>query len=186
MAGGVFIAIALCSLAGSTALAQASTPARLQPLVNDAVAQLKISYRHDSVEREARYEAIGQAVSAWNKSNRDQADNDRLAEWLRAAMRASMPGSHEAMPALPKFGPIPSETATKKAPNATTPQTLRAPAAGSQSSDNANVVSETPTSESHARENSVDTSRGQTREVQKPITADEGDPFRDDPLPIDN
>jgi hypothetical protein len=86
------------------AAAQATTsPVRLQSLVNDAVAQLQIAYRHDAAERRDRYEQVAAAVESWRRAERSKTNNRLLADWLRAAMRASMPGSRAALPPAPPF-----------------------------------------------------------------------------------
>jgi hypothetical protein len=171
-----------------------SSAARLQPLVNDAVAQLKISYRHDRVEREKRYEEIGRAAAAWNKSKRDAADNERLAEWLRGAMRVSMPGSHEPLPPLPEFAPAKTkdERNTEKKSDVnesptTSVETTAEPQTGRRAMEvHAPAAAATSSTEQLAHENADATSPMHTAETFRPAAADESDPFRDDPLPDEN
>jgi hypothetical protein len=183
--GGAVVALMCLSLAAPFALAQTSTTARLQPLVNDAVAQLKISYRHDQKEQEARYEAIGQAVSAWKQSPRQAADNERLAAWLRSAMQASMPGSHQPLPALPKFGAAASDEVIKNSKDLVdSPAVVHESTVKPQPGGGA-TPTETPADQVSAVEK-ADSAEAHTVEAHKPIAADEGDPFRDDPLPNEN
>ncbi len=96
--------------------------ARLQLLVNDTAAQLRLSYRQEPVELQQRRLVLGQAIAAWNKSARSDRDNHRLSEWLREAMRLSMPGSHEPLPPLPEF-PLPATPAVRLPPAEATPAT---------------------------------------------------------------
>ncbi|MEX2316201.1 MAG: hypothetical protein WD669_03550 [Pirellulales bacterium] len=178
--------------------------ARLQSLANDSVAQLQLSYRHDSVERSRRYDELGQAIAAWNKSARSAADNERLAEWLRQAMRASMPGSREALPPLPEF-PRPAPTAEEtplpprppssmtgnKLPTASTPSPAAEPTPADplpheNTPARAEQAAGEPVVEKVEKSDALPgtlTSKPVTAET--PVDQAEGDPFRDDPLPVD-
>src|SRR3954453_21402196 len=89
-------------LPGIVSLA-AGTADRLQILVNDTAAQLQLAYRQHPDERARRQEQLAAAVAAWRSAPRSEANNERLAGWLRAAILNSMPGSQEALPALPSF-----------------------------------------------------------------------------------
>jgi hypothetical protein len=82
--------------------ARQSAPS-LQALVNDTAVQFQLAYRHDAAEHRRRYDELAKAVSAWRAAPRDAANNQRLADWLRAAMRTSMPGSHDPLPPVPQF-----------------------------------------------------------------------------------
>jgi hypothetical protein len=163
-----------------------ASPQRLQPLVNDAVAQLQLSYRYDAAERQQRYETIGRAVAAWNQSRRTPAHNEQLADWLRRAMRASMPGSREPLPPVPEFDrPIAAETPVQATPAPTAQQ--------HQESNHDAAASATPAAESTesvpaepAGENAgkpATSPSGEATAVQHSRETDDGDPFRDDPLP---
>jgi hypothetical protein len=79
---------------------------KLQVLVNDTAVQLQLSYRQHPDERARRQEQLAAAVAAWRAVPRSEANNERLATWLRAAIASSMPGSKEPLPAVPSFATI--------------------------------------------------------------------------------
>jgi hypothetical protein len=175
-------------------------PPRLQSLVNDAVAQLQLSYRHDPAERQARYEEIGRAIDAWKKSARGPIDNERLAEWLRESMRASMPGSRTPLPSLPQFAPLASPTEgiplPKEPPAASTKEVhepvVAEPAERAQSTlIEPHATNDEPTRpletviEAPATASSSVLARPAS-DVAAPVGPIEDDPFRDDPLPDDH
>jgi hypothetical protein len=181
-----------------------TSPARLQSLVNDAAVQLQLSYRHDPLERGHRHDELGRAISAWNKSARTAADNERLAEWLRQAMQVSMPGSREALPPMPEF-PIskppaeviplpvrpPASTTINKQPTAKMPT----PAAESTAVESTPSASAPVRAEQAAGETAMEKveksdslpgiPNGRPSATESPIDPVDGDPFRDDPLPVD-
>jgi hypothetical protein len=180
----VVLSFALLGTAGHARGQTTNTPARLQALVNDAVAQLQLSYRHDPAERQARYEAIGVAIAAWNKSARGPADHQRLADWLRGAMQTSMPGSRESLPPLPEFDrpappaqrvPLPDATPTA----ADLPTDAHASTSDSHSAGDA--MSEARESQPADVAHPFDAAELPAAEL--PMGREEGDPFRDDPLP---
>jgi hypothetical protein len=103
-------------LAPTAAVAQ--TPIKLQSLVNETAAQFKIAYRQNAPQHRARYEQLSRALAAWKKAPRSEENDRLLAEWLRAAMRRSMPGSREALPPLPEFNRPSEETAPLQTPAA--------------------------------------------------------------------
>ena len=85
-------------------LAQTNTPpSKLQSLVNDTAKQLHLSYRHNLTQSHARYEQVRLAIAAWKAATRNDANDQLLAQWLRHAIRNSMPGSHVPLPAIPEF-----------------------------------------------------------------------------------
>jgi hypothetical protein len=91
--------------------AQTSAPPRnLQVLVNDTAAQFQLAYRHDPAERQHRYQELATAVKAWRAAERNELNDRLLSEWLRSAMRSSMPGSRASLRDVPMFGDIASVT----------------------------------------------------------------------------
>ena len=92
----------------SSAIAGAASPAadKLQVLVNNTAAQLQLAYRQHPDERARRQEQLSAAVAAWRAAPRSEANNERLATWLRAAILSSMPGSQEPLPAVPSFAAV--------------------------------------------------------------------------------
>jgi hypothetical protein len=101
------IASVLLGAAASFAQTPAST-SRLQSLVNDTAAQLQLVYRHNRAEHQRRREQLVEAIAAWRTAERSSANNERLADWLRDAIRSSMPGSREQLPPLPEFSQSPA------------------------------------------------------------------------------
>jgi hypothetical protein len=81
----------------------AGTADKLQSLVNDTAAQVQIAYRQHPDQRERRQEQLAAVVAAWRMAPRSEANNEKLAAWLRAAILSSMPGSQEPLPAAPSF-----------------------------------------------------------------------------------
>lgn len=176
----------------AAAYSQDHSPTRLQPLLNDAVAQLEISYRYDWTELERRYQIVSQAVVAWNKSSRDAVNNQRLADWLRAVMQSSMPGSQQALPPIPEFETEPVETEPLPTPSVDRPQAAPESPTESAGAEHADTRADAPTGASLEEPAAtttptpaepMETPSAQTMDVRKPVVVDEGDPFRDDPLP---
>jgi hypothetical protein len=83
--------------------ASAQTPSKLQSLVNETAAQFKMAYRHNTAEHRARYKQLSQALAAWRAAPRSEENDRLLTNWLRAAIRRSMPGSREPLLPLPDF-----------------------------------------------------------------------------------
>ena len=101
----ILVLVAACL---APAIAGAATPAtdKLQKLVNDTAAQLQLAYRQHPDERARRQEQLTAAVAAWRAAPRSEANNEKLATWLRAAILSSMPGSKESLPAIPSFAAV--------------------------------------------------------------------------------
>lgn len=89
-------------------IADAAPPAvaqteRQPTLAEQATIQIDLAFRGNSQEGQARREQLEAVVAAWRAAPRTDANNERLNNWLRAAIRASMPGSHNELPAAPTF-----------------------------------------------------------------------------------
>jgi hypothetical protein len=109
-------------------IAHAATPTdRVQLLVRETSAQFHIAYRLHPNEGQRRQEQLNAAVVAWRAAPRTDANNERFATWLRATIRASMPGSRDALPPTPTFTSA-GEKATRTIAPPTTPEpTLEEP-----------------------------------------------------------
>jgi hypothetical protein len=83
--------------------ARAQSPSKLQSLVNDAATQFKMAYRHNTDEHRARYDQLSKALAAWKAAPHSEENDKLLGDWLRGAIRRSMPGSREPLPPLPEF-----------------------------------------------------------------------------------
>lgn len=96
-------------------LTQASAQTRtgdsdIRSLARAAQLQLQLNYRSNLPEFTRRNEQIRAALAAWQASPRSAADREAMTGWLRQAIRDSMPGSHQALPPLPKFVARPSQS----------------------------------------------------------------------------
>lgn len=100
------VVLAMVWLAPGIAHAVAPATDKLQVLVNDTATQLQLAYRQHPGERARRQEQLAAAVAAWRAAPRSEANNEKLAIWLRAAIVSSMPGSKEPLPAAPSFAVI--------------------------------------------------------------------------------
>jgi hypothetical protein len=75
----------------------------LQTLTIEASAQIELAYRQHPLERELRRQQLAEVVKSWRAAERDQSNNELLANWLRAAIVNSMPGSQDPLPPVPAF-----------------------------------------------------------------------------------
>jgi hypothetical protein len=99
----MLVLVPVAWLIPGTASIAAGTGDKLQSLVNDTAAQVQLAYRQHPDERERRQEQLAAVVAAWRAAPRSEANNEKLAAWLRAAILSSMPGSQEPLPAAPNF-----------------------------------------------------------------------------------
>jgi len=150
----MLVLLAMAWFVPGIACAAVGAADKLQVLVNDTAAQLQLAYRQHPDERARRQEQLTAAVAAWRAAPRSEANNERLANWLRAAILSSMPGSKEPLPAVPSFAVI-----VKTEPPA---QAYEAPVE--------------PQASEKAREKTAP-----VEAAVKPAREREEDPFRDDP-----
>jgi hypothetical protein len=129
----------------------ATKPERLPELATEALAEFELAYRSYPAEGESRKAQLMAVVAAWRSAPRTEANNERLNNWLRAAIRASMPGSHDPLPPAPSF----ASTAQPK------PDTVRA-AAPTPARD----VTTQPKDESQKADNQVDPFRDDPADKQ--------------------
>jgi hypothetical protein len=133
--------LTVCLLTASTAMASAPVN-RLQALLNDTAAQIRLAYRHDPDEYNRRAAELAGVVRAWRAAERNGTNNQLLAAWLRAAIATSMPGSTEPLPAVPKFL-LSTKNVSQSADSA-----LTKPAAAPSSKSNDDPFRDDPPSES--------------------------------------
>ena len=120
--------LAVAALLLMTARAAAKPADKLQSLVNDTAAQIELAYRQNPTEGERRRAELVVVLAGWRAAERSEANNERLATWLRAAIRKSMPGVNEPLPAVPAFAatiknellPAGKSVLKKKTPEPTT------------------------------------------------------------------
>jgi len=96
----------LVLIAGLTFAADAlgaSSAKNLQALANEASVQIDLAYRQHPSERDLRKQQLAEALKSWRVAEHDTSNNERLANWLHAAIVNSMPGSQDPLPALPAF-----------------------------------------------------------------------------------
>jgi hypothetical protein len=84
----------------------ASSSEKLQTLTNETSAQINLAYRQHPSERDLRRQQLAEVVKSWRAAEHNEANNERLANWLRAAMVNSMPGSQDPLPPVPAFTSI--------------------------------------------------------------------------------
>src|SRR5882757_11317085 len=107
------------SVCAASAISQAAAaPDRLPVLIAEASAQFKLAYRSQPAEGDRRQQQLNAVIAAWHAAPRSEANNEQLNNWLRTAIRSSMPGSRESLPALPTFAGGP-----ERQPHSATPAT---------------------------------------------------------------
>src|SRR4051812_120508 len=102
----LFAIIAASQFMAGVSIAQAAAKVdKNQALIKAASAQFQLSYRRRPAEGELRQQQLNAVIAAWRGAPRNEANDEQLTKWLQEAIRASMPGSHEPLPAVPPFGP---------------------------------------------------------------------------------
>lgn len=193
---------------GAVANAQSSGDAGLQRLVNDVAFQLDLSYRFNRQELNDRRATVQAALAAWGESSRSQADNETLASWLREAIRTSMPGTRQSLPAIPDFKtiaatePLPGPSKTVDSTRATTRETqlstTSAMEVGPEKTSEHTMMRPASATSTEVEKKSVPADVSEREEPladfwsphpanqELPDDLTTGDPFRDDPLPTDD
>ncbi len=123
-----------CTLVGALTFAASSAPVtaraatkseRLPELAAEASTQFELAYRSYPAEGENRQGQLNAVVAAWRAAPRTEANSERLNNWLRAAIWASMPGSRDPLPPAPSFAKT-AESDTRTTAKAK-PDSVRAP-----------------------------------------------------------
>ena len=94
------------SLATATFAAPDPGADRKPTLEHEVRAQFDLAYRLHPAEAQARLEQLKVIMAAWRAAPATDANKEKLEAWLRAAIRSSMPGSHEPLPAAPNFAVV--------------------------------------------------------------------------------
>jgi hypothetical protein len=120
----MFLAVGVLSLfiGWASMAAAAPAPDRTQALIKAASDQFQLLYRMRPSEAALRQEQLKAVVADWQAAPRSDANNERLTNWLREAIRSSMPGSRLPLPAPPNFVGGPA-----KAPPVIDPAPVAAP-----------------------------------------------------------
>jgi len=156
---------------------------RATVLIKAAEEQFQLAYRMNPSEARYRQEQLDAAVAAWRSTRRDGTNNELLTTWLRAAIRSSMPGSHEALPPVPTFTVAKHEVpAAKQEPRTVTVakpvvKELK-PAISEPAANGIKSVAQVPTA-TEAKRTPEPTPALDT--LDKALDAALLDPFRDDP-----
>lgn len=74
-------------------------------LASDVWAQFELAYRSKPAEYEHRQAQFNAVIEAWRAAPASAETDKLLADWMRAAIRASMPGSRTPLPPAPRFVP---------------------------------------------------------------------------------
>ena len=87
-------------------------------MIKAASDQFQLLYRMRPSEAALRQAQLKTVVADWQAAPRSDANNERLTNWLREAIRSSMPGSRLPLPAAPNFvgGPAKAPPAIEPAP----------------------------------------------------------------------
>lgn len=101
--GVLICAMAMTSIVPLSGAMAATSRSNLQALVNDTAAQIQLAYRQHPGERDNRQQQLAAVLAAWRAAARSEANNQRLATWLHAAILSSMPGSNDPLPPAPVF-----------------------------------------------------------------------------------
>jgi hypothetical protein len=181
------------ALASTFVEAKAATSSdRLPALIKETSAQFQLAYRMRPNEVRLRQEQLDAAVAAWRAAPRSAANDERLANWLRTSIRASMPGQREPLPPTPDFKSIarPAKPASETAPVErsltveptvavpTETRVIDPPKLDAETVDK--PVADPPTADPPT---SDATDEEPTLTIEEPAAADENtDPFRDDPI----
>jgi hypothetical protein len=99
----LFAAFGYFCVTASAAPTPATQRERLPSLAIEATAQFELAFRANPSQGEVRKQQLEAVVAAWRAAPRNDANNERLSNWLRAAIRTSMPGAHDELPASPTF-----------------------------------------------------------------------------------
>lgn len=182
----VFVGVALAAAAWlNPAMAGAAEP--LQVLVNATAAQIQLAYRQHPDEQSARREQLAAVLAAWRAAPRNETNNERLANWLRAAIQSSMPGSKEPLPPTPAFTAIVKPE--PQPPQQVQPQPTEAQSPQSHQAETKEPEThQTEPSKTEAHQAPVEpqpTEAASEKKVpadSKPNDERNDDPFRDDPF----
>lgn len=190
----LFAAFAVVNVAAESTVATQA----LQRLTNDLGLQLKLTYRHDLATHRERYAELAAALAAWNRSPRTDADYALMSDWLRTAIRNSMPGDGKPLPPPPTFSvpqPVVAELPALKPTQSAPSSVVEKP----QSDSTSVVTKSVPPSVTRDAEQSAppvatakptppaQSTRPAPRDfwskhpAARPLELD--NPFRDDPLP---
>jgi hypothetical protein len=99
----LFVAFGFLGVAAPAAPTAPAQRENLPDLAAQAVTQFELAFRANPNDVQTRKDQLAAIVDAWRRAPRTEANNERLNNWLRAAIRASMPGSHDELPAAPSF-----------------------------------------------------------------------------------
>jgi hypothetical protein len=169
----LYVSLAAVMILAPAAWGAAPSNNQLQLLIKETSSQFDLALRFRPAEGRARQAELQAVIAAWRKAPQSEVNNERLAEWLRGAIQASMPGSRQALPAVPKFAGEngannPKTTNSRQRVNSK-PHTSATARSAAASPVKTNGTESTP-----------------SLEPQAPKTADEStDPFLDDPIGTD-
>lgn len=78
-------------------------PDPLRSLASDVWAQFELAYRSQPAEYERHRVQFNAVIEAWRAAPASPETDELLSNWMRAAIRASMPGSRTPLPPAPQF-----------------------------------------------------------------------------------
>jgi hypothetical protein len=95
------VAIVILGAAVTAQPSRTTAIERLQRLESDLRYQLDLESRFDPAKADERRKTLDGVIQAWEQSPRSEGDYKLMVEWLRGAIRASMPGESGQWPAAP-------------------------------------------------------------------------------------
>jgi hypothetical protein len=98
--------VAILGVAVTAKHGQRNDSRDLASLESDLRLQLKLAYRHDTDQYEVRLEQLGQLLEAWLAAPQTAQDERLLTDWFHKAIRRSMPGKGQTLPAIPNFSTL--------------------------------------------------------------------------------
>jgi hypothetical protein len=135
------VAIAILGAAVTAQHARTSPLERIASLESDLRYQLELTSRDDHAAYKTRLGEIELTLDAWRKSPQSPDDVQLLIDWLRQAIKSTMPGETSALPALPPFGSQrPLMVAAPSRPPAPVEEPAHAPTPAGPVSDVATAV----------------------------------------------
>jgi hypothetical protein len=168
--------------------ASAGAAEKLQVLVNDTAAQIQLAYRRHPDEQAARREQLAAVLAAWRAAPRNEANNERLANWLRAAIHSSMPGSNEPLPPTPSFAAVVKvepRSQPQLAPQPTEPRAPQVREGETRSAETQPVEAakvESPPAPVESQPTAATAEKQSPTETVAEPKSEHDDPFRDDPF----
>jgi hypothetical protein len=186
------VAIAILGAAVTAQPSRTTATERLSRLESDLRYQLELESRIDPAKVKQRTKTLDEVMQAWSKSPHSPSDYKLVSEWLRSAIRSSLPGESGAWPATPSFSvakaatpaahEVRKEAAELQTPGANASQPASSNSPAEQGRPNVDLA---PASEPEKQV--IETKPPQVASAKQNREADKAKPFIvsvSDPVPI--